>query len=574
MKMTRNQLELLIEKYLLTEAVHDKVAAQLGISDPDKIEQLRIASENPHKLQKPELVWIGKYFTTPEGMSTKEPIVDIVKSIKSLKQNKAALTRRGSATNLTEYESPGQINIAVSLSKGFVDISQLSEQADVLYEDDNWTLYMPHSREASCTIGRGTSWCTAIPGSGNNLFYHYVISGRAILYYLVKKKPTENESPATTHFSLGTMDGKIPFPVEGKGSGHIVVDGLNKGLTKKKFLSQVGSQLGGQIISVIEKHSQDNRNNHPAKQKIFEMLKNPALYAVEMRGKSIDIRYDFTAMMTTKYKDIINFGSKHEFISDNDIQLIVDVFVNPNDILHKMIAASTEIKQKDVDILNKALETGDGKTVQKYGKIFGDGSAINEAEDDARRSTLNTTNVDDSKYSFCRGIGALTGAIPSHLYQKTESMATNFVNLWTDEEMSEASEGNLALQDDGFVSSELSYTLENDDVTEGFDGQDLDSFIAMLRLYQTNILLESGYSLIHDSQYWASQPDNFAGTLVTQLDDYMSTDPEEMYWISDKHPNYMYTGAFPASEIRQYMTEWFDGDFVQWCDIFGFNFTV
>ena len=52
--MTRNQLELLIEKYLLTEAVHDKVAAQLGISDPDKIEQLRIASENPHKLQKPE----------------------------------------------------------------------------------------------------------------------------------------------------------------------------------------------------------------------------------------------------------------------------------------------------------------------------------------------------------------------------------------------------------------------------------------------------------------------------------------------------------------------------------------
>jgi hypothetical protein len=36
----------------------------------------------------------------------------------------------------------------------------------------------------------------------------------------------------------------------------------------------------------------------------------------------------------------------------------------------------------------------------------------------------------------------------------------------------------------------------------------------------------------------------------------------------------MYTGAFPVSEIKQYMTEWFDEDFVQWCNTFGFSFTV
>ena len=115
MKITKRQLSLIIENYLLTEAVHDKVAAQLEITDPDKIEQLRIASEKPHKLQKPELMWIGKYFKTPEGMQTKEPIADIVGAIKSQKQNKSALMRRGSATDLSKYESPGQINIAVSL---------------------------------------------------------------------------------------------------------------------------------------------------------------------------------------------------------------------------------------------------------------------------------------------------------------------------------------------------------------------------------------------------------------------------------------------------------------------------
>ena len=572
MKITKKQLELLIENYLLTEAVHDKVAAQLRITDPDKIDQLRIASEKPHKLQKPELMWIGRYFTTPEGMQTKEPIVDIVKSIKALKQNKAALKRRGSAFNLSDYESPGQINIAVSLSKGFVDISQLSEQADVLYEDDNWTLYMPHSREASCTIGRGTSWCTAIPGSGNNLFYNYVISGRAILYYLVKKKPTESESPETTHFSLGTLDGKITFPKEGEGNGHIVVDGVNKGLSRQRFLSQVGASLGEQLITKIESHSQANSNKHPAKKKIIEMLRNPALYAVEVRGKSIDIRYDFTAMMTTNFQDVFFHGS--EDITDNDKQLIADVFVDPNNALNKAIAAATEIKQKDVDIFNEALQSGNSAIVQKYGKIFGDAAVINEAEYDVRRNVASASD-DLSIERFCHGKDALTNAVPFYLYKKAEDMATNFVNLWTDEEMSEISEGNIAHQDDQTVSSELFYNLETDNATEAFTGQDIDSFIVMLRLYQANILLESGYSLIHDSQYWSSQPSVFAGTLVTSLGDYMRAFLwQEMYWISDKHPNYMYTGAFPVSEIKQYMTEWFDEDFVQWCDTFGFSFTV
>lgn len=574
MKIARRQLLLIIENYLLTEALHDKVASEVGLTDLDKIDQLRIASEKPHKLQKPELIWIGKYFTTPEGMQTKEPIADIVGSIKSLKQNREALLRRRSATNLSDYDSPGQINIAVSLSRGYVDISQLSEQVDVLYEDEDWTLYMPHSREASCTIGRGTAWCTAIPGAGNNLFYNYVISGRAILYYLVKKKPREKEPPTSTHFSLGTLDGKITFPEEGKGDGHIVVDGGNKGLSRQRFLSQVGTPLGEQLITKIESHSRANSNNHPAKKKILEMLNNPALYVVEMRGKSIDVIYDFTAMMTTHFRDLFFFGP----VTDDDKQLIADTFVDPNNALNKAIAATTQIKQKDIDMFSKAIESGNSAVVQKYGKIFGDASNINGSEYDVRRDVASASD-DLSIERFCKGKNALTGAVPYYLYKKAENMAKSLANSWKDAELYYFENEAEALDVDSNVFEDFAYALENDPAGAGFEGplMSFEHFINMLRVYQANILFESGYDLIHGMDGWSSQPNSYAGTLVTDLDDYMRTDPEQMYWINDKHPfaydSRGFVTSFSASEIRQYMTENFGQDFVQWCDTFGFDFT-
>jgi len=279
-KITKRQLSLLIEQYLLNEAVHDKVAAQLRITDPDKIEQLRIASEIPHRLQKPELIWIGNYFISPAGIQSKEKIEDIIASIKSLKQNRAAIERKGGSANLEDYSTPREIDVAVASARGYAHETQLNDQANIAYEDNNWILWVPHTREASCTIGRGTNWCTSIPGAGNNLFYNYVIGERAILFYLVKKNPTEGDSPETTHFSLGTVGGKIPFAKkEGEGGGSIVVDGANHGLTRQRFESLVGQDLADHLISLIENYA-NKGYQHPSSSKIFEMLRNPALYVV------------------------------------------------------------------------------------------------------------------------------------------------------------------------------------------------------------------------------------------------------------------------------------------------------
>lgn len=577
MKISKRQLSLIIENYLLTEAVHDKVAAQLGITDPDKIEQLRIASEVPHRLQKPDLLWIAQYFTTPEGAETKEPIADIVASIKSLKQNKAALMRRGSSVNLSDYESPGQINIAVSLSRGFVDVSQLSEQVDVLYEDDNWTLYMPHSREASCTIGRGTSWCTAIPGAGNNLFYNYVIGGRAILYYLVKKKKEENEGPATTHFSLGAIGGRIPFPEEGKGSGHIVVDGNNRGLSKARFLSTVGEQLGNQLISAIEQHSQQNRNSHPAKNKTIEMLKNPALYGVEMRGKSIDIRYDFTAMLTSTYKDML--GSDETTEEENN--LIIDVFTNPNNAFHKLIAAATEIKQKDINAYNAAIQSKNEAQLQKYGKIFGDGEAIKAAEYEIRKRA-NDPFLDESGmsgYRFCVNLDKLSGSIPYYFYHMAEKMAEATANSWQSVEPDD----DYIIEMDEEVTPNILYRIEEDPSINGIEKNSIlnkyfDEFVEMLGVYHANILIGQGYCVVHDPEYHNNSGQLYhenAGLPVAYIEDFLEfvgSNDYPLWWTNDQYPEYRYE-SFTKNEIQNYMRGNFSLEFVDWCNLNGFTFT-
>jgi hypothetical protein len=45
------------------------------------------------------------------------------------------------------------------------------EGAEVVYEDSEWKIVIPHTEEASCIYGANTKWCTA--GKNNNMFVYY-----------------------------------------------------------------------------------------------------------------------------------------------------------------------------------------------------------------------------------------------------------------------------------------------------------------------------------------------------------------------------------------------------------------
>jgi hypothetical protein len=63
--------------------------------------------------------------------------------------------------------------------------------ADIVYEDDQFTVVAPLTTEASCYYGAGTKWCTA-SSADNTHFNNYMKDGK-LFYILDKTKPTSDK---------------------------------------------------------------------------------------------------------------------------------------------------------------------------------------------------------------------------------------------------------------------------------------------------------------------------------------------------------------------------------------------
>jgi len=300
-KCLRRLIKESIQKNLLIEGVADTVARSVGLIDPERIEQLRIASEKPHKLQKPDLIWIGRFFMSDEGKNSQEPIEDIVKHIKEFKRSKNKIQRVGGETDIEKYKTPTELTIASTYSEGrfHEDDPRLEQEARKILEVDGWQVWLPLSREASCTLGSNTAWCTALSGRGNNLFYNYVLREGVILYYVVYNGQKEI-NPQHKKVALGVVRGRIYFPEkEGEGNGHITVDTYNKGVTKNRFEKIIQSVAkpgtSSVILKAIENNAILNNGVHPTASKIKEILNSPLKFSAENRGKSKEIILDFIA---------------------------------------------------------------------------------------------------------------------------------------------------------------------------------------------------------------------------------------------------------------------------------------
>lgn len=62
--------------------------------------------------------------------------------------------------------------------------ANVEKDADLVYEDDDWLVYVPKTYEASCKLGRGTRWCTASTEDGS---YYREYSNRGPLFININK---------------------------------------------------------------------------------------------------------------------------------------------------------------------------------------------------------------------------------------------------------------------------------------------------------------------------------------------------------------------------------------------------
>lgn len=123
---------------------------------------------------------------------------------KSVEELEATLQDEGSYKVLSDRQ-------ALRRKQKVVRNTDLSQDAEKVYEDEDWEVWIPYTWEASCKLGRGTEWCTATTES-DNYFKSYTEDGP--LYINIDKKTGEKYQ---FHFDsesfMDASDNPIDLPV-------------------------------------------------------------------------------------------------------------------------------------------------------------------------------------------------------------------------------------------------------------------------------------------------------------------------------------------------------------------------
>lgn len=86
--------------------------------------------------------------------------------------------------DIQKYTSVSQLYQALSTIQGTKTRNEIKREADKVYEDQDWMVIKPNTKEASMKYGANTRWCTA--ASQNNMFNYYNEKGP--LYIIISKK--------------------------------------------------------------------------------------------------------------------------------------------------------------------------------------------------------------------------------------------------------------------------------------------------------------------------------------------------------------------------------------------------
>ena len=93
--------------------------------------------------------------------------------------------------DINQYESFAQLYQAIEDYENRIRREVKSvEGADIVYEDNQFTVVAPLTTQASCYYGAGTKWCTA-SSANNTQFNNYMGDGK-LFYFIDKTKPTSD----------------------------------------------------------------------------------------------------------------------------------------------------------------------------------------------------------------------------------------------------------------------------------------------------------------------------------------------------------------------------------------------
>ena len=282
MKLTRKQLLRIITETILLEGQ----AENLVVKFPELKPAYDAGIKNPQYLQ-----WIQK-------RRAGEPVEDIIGVVQTFNSVKQRLKATGMSPDIFTYKTPALLRQALEdlgSSKGAETRRLKDEETTYLGTFGEWIVAMPHTRESSCQLGKGTTWCTAATQS-QNLFLSYV--GRKgeniVLYYIMKKGGDPRQDP-TAKLSVGFVNGE---PVLDGKDGHVTVDAQNKGLDQHRLSQILGDQFEP-IMTAMEENTSSIEGKHPARKQIEQIAKSKDSSVIEKytQGMKEEEREDFVVLI-------------------------------------------------------------------------------------------------------------------------------------------------------------------------------------------------------------------------------------------------------------------------------------
>jgi len=165
---------------VLTEGRRDQFLSKYKSKfQPEELKKIYLLSRdisNNHKF----LDFLGKVISSgsvnEDMMKAKIAIEKFIKYQKNLDKK-----------DINQYDSLKDIDEAISKHENKIrrEVKQI-DGADIVYEDDRFTVVSPKTHEASCYYGSGSKWCTAAKSSDQH-FMSYNRDGK-LFYFLDKKE--------------------------------------------------------------------------------------------------------------------------------------------------------------------------------------------------------------------------------------------------------------------------------------------------------------------------------------------------------------------------------------------------
>jgi hypothetical protein len=165
---------------VLLEGRRDEFLSKYGKKfKPEDIKKIYLLSRDISSNQK-FLNFLGKVIS-PESVND-----DIIKA-KIAIEKFIKYQKNLEVKDINQYDSLKDISDAISKHENKVrrEVKEI-DGADVVYEDDRFTVVSPKTHEASCYYGAGSKWCTAAKSSDAH-FMSYNRDGK-LFYFLDKKE--------------------------------------------------------------------------------------------------------------------------------------------------------------------------------------------------------------------------------------------------------------------------------------------------------------------------------------------------------------------------------------------------